>query len=225
MDEQERKSPDARQRTEAYIATEQPDSTAHSSRLPFVVRWRIAIAGSALKSMQKLVAFTLSLYADSDGRNAFPSELALVEASSASERTVRDALRELGEAAWLIKEQRNGSGQGWRWNFYTLTIPEGAARPALPMRKGAERSAGPTNDERPAAGAGRASTSGSSVHKVRQLTPRGPASTAADLDLHLEKAPSLRARARDGVYPTDEARKRADGEARARAFAKLKAIP
>jgi hypothetical protein len=223
MGESKRNGPDARQRTEANTSAERHDVSAQAAGLPFVVQWRNAIcaAGCDLSSTQRLIALALSLYADADGSNAFPSERALADATALSERAVRSGLLALIASAWVRREQRIGAGKAWRWNVYTLELPVGAARRSLPMRKGAERDSGPSGEKGAEHGAGASTRSGTSFQMVRNVVPDGPEPRAADLELY-QKEHLVRARTREGMYPSDEATKQADAASRARARERLK---
>jgi hypothetical protein len=111
----------------------------------FVQRWRISVCGrdSTLRATTRHVGLTLSLYANAEGENAYPSEDALAAACALSTRAVRTALSELEANGRIKREKRIGQGQAWRWHVYTLLLPEGAERSSLPNRKGAERSSLP----------------------------------------------------------------------------------
>jgi DNA-binding transcriptional MocR family regulator len=85
---------------------------------PARVQWRSAALNgdSTLSSRARLAAAVLAEYAGT-GR-CWPSEPTLAEHMAASERTVRDAIRELERAGFLTVDRRSGFP-----NTYWLRLP------------------------------------------------------------------------------------------------------
>jgi len=80
-----------------------------------------------LTCVEKVVAFVMSTYGDSDGRNVFPSLDSIARGGSISRRAAIRARERLTAAGWIELEHRGGSdSDGARiTSRYHLTIPKG----------------------------------------------------------------------------------------------------
>lgn len=92
----------------------------------FIHTFREAVRDADIPPAYKLLLFTMSTYADSEGGNVFPSQAALATAVSGGERTVRRHLQHLQSANWLELVKRGSSGGVGRAsrsaNVYKLTV-------------------------------------------------------------------------------------------------------
>jgi hypothetical protein len=92
-------------------------------RLSPLFTWRGAIVESSLPPTSRHVALTLSLHMNELGGSCFPSFQTLAAETGLNYDTVRNHVRELAAAGWLVKETiRRGAGRGTRTEF-TATIP------------------------------------------------------------------------------------------------------
>jgi DNA-binding transcriptional MocR family regulator len=92
-------------------------------RLSPLFTWRGAIVESSLPPTSRHVALTLSLHMNERGGSCFPSFQTLAAETGLNYDTVRNHVRELAAAGWLVKETiRRGAGRGTRTEF-TATIP------------------------------------------------------------------------------------------------------
>lgn len=66
---------------------------------------------------------TLSCYMDSAGGSCFPSIKTLIQATSLSRPTVVKYLQKAEEDGWIKRSVHGFSGQGWKRNEYTASIP------------------------------------------------------------------------------------------------------
>ncbi len=90
---------------------------------PFVVLWRIAVHKSHLPKRAKLVAYTVSMFMDSDGKGAHPSEETLAERAGVSRSTVARAIVDL-RRGWLdVGKKRVRRGPGGCVNTYAAVLP------------------------------------------------------------------------------------------------------
>lgn len=76
----------------------------------------------------KHVLLTLSCYMNSSGDSCFPSIKTLTEASSLSKPTVVKYLEQAHKDGWIIKGVHGYSGQGWKRNEYTASIPDNVVK-------------------------------------------------------------------------------------------------
>lgn len=86
--------------------------------------WRSSICDSDLPPTARHVALTLSLHMNERGESCFPTVATLVGETGLCERTVRDAIRLLGESGWLTKEVRYTPVGRQTSNLYTASVPE-----------------------------------------------------------------------------------------------------
>lgn len=100
----------------------------------FLVAWRHALCSEygPSRSSDRLVALGLSLYLNSEGLGAWPSQDTLVIRTGLSERTVRDALERLCSENWLSRMPRKppehiqsaDRGRAIRWGYeYRARLP------------------------------------------------------------------------------------------------------
>lgn len=87
-------------------------------------RWQDAVcaADSPLSSTERLVAFSVSRFANSEGV-AFPALKTVAASAAVSDRTVRAAMRALEEAGFVRVESRGGVRGGTLTTVYNLTMP------------------------------------------------------------------------------------------------------
>ena len=120
-------------------------------RMAPLFSWRSAICDSDLSSTQRHVALTLSLHMNERGGSCFPSVATLMDETGLAERTVREALKALSKAGWLVKKERStGSGRQTS-NEYQALVPEGEGAGDAPpegVLEGDSKRANPPNPPR-----------------------------------------------------------------------------
>lgn len=89
--------------------------------------WNGLVLKSAMPAGTKVVALTLSRYADHrSGRNARPGFPRLATDCNLSERTVQRAVGELAAGGWVVMVKRGSGGSGGgRAAVYALQVPKG----------------------------------------------------------------------------------------------------
>lgn len=115
-----------------------------SDRVSPLFTWRTAIAKSELRSTDRLVAFTLSLYMSELGSSAFPGQATIAKAAGVTRQTVNESVARLEQLGWL--DVTSGK-RGGRSNLYTATVPQGVSASPTPGDGHADRrvSASPTH--------------------------------------------------------------------------------
>lgn len=88
------------------------------AKLSPLFTWRGAIADADLPGPTKCTAYALSLHMSERGDSCFPSVGTMARESGFSERTVRQALRDLESDGWLNRQDRPG-----QTSLYQAQIP------------------------------------------------------------------------------------------------------
>ena len=91
-----------------------------------------------LSSTERLVAFVMSTYGDSDGRNVYPSAGAIARGGALTRRAVIQCRLRLCDAGWLELVRQGGSDlDGKRTtSLYRLVIPSLTGESGLPVNEG-----------------------------------------------------------------------------------------
>lgn len=84
--------------------------------------WREAVrSDERLQPTSKLIGYTLSTYAEHDGKTAAPGYEQIAEDTCKSVRTVGRAIRELRAAGYLLEERKgHSSGRGYSFGYSTI---------------------------------------------------------------------------------------------------------
>ena len=93
----------------------------------FLFRWRRRMASTrGPRPTTRLVLFALSLSANKNGANCFPSQRLLRKRTGLSSRSIVDHLRVAELHGWIVREKRRRPGQAWKGFEYYLDIPADA---------------------------------------------------------------------------------------------------
>lgn len=92
----------------------------------FIHAFREDIAKANMPAQHKLLLFTLTLYANSEGGNIYPAQETLAEACCCTRRTIIRQLKHLQTAGWVALVRRGGTVDGDRaaraTNRYQLQV-------------------------------------------------------------------------------------------------------
>ena len=104
-------------------------------KLKYLFEWRDATLGDSgpESPFTRLVLLTLSTHMDLDGKSCFPSQRLLAKETKLSRRAIGIHLRKAEQDGWIIRESRNGKGQGWKRHKYIPKIPKGGEPGSLPL--------------------------------------------------------------------------------------------
>ncbi|GLR55148.1 helix-turn-helix domain-containing protein [Shinella yambaruensis] len=91
------------------------------------LRWRNALADSALGSNAKHVLKEIHSFMNADGRQAFPTIAMLARRTSLSEKTVRTHLKVAEDAGWIDVQEGRFPGKRWRRFTYSARFPDQAS--------------------------------------------------------------------------------------------------
>ena len=156
-------------------------------------QWRDALLSERgpTSAIRRHVLLVLSMDADMDGGNCFPSTRRLAKRTGLSRRRLEGHLRAAEIEGW-VGRSRIGEGQGWRRTLYVLKVPDvetqrphvdieggDGVSPPNPGNVGTERPH--LEPERGDAVAGRGDVGGTNVGTERPLTSLSTSPTTSSL--------------------------------------------